>query len=57
MLNEKSLIFCKNGPPFRSHIATIIAVLKSTFTGNFCLNVPGTQCIIIWNLSNAKIRY
>ncbi|OBT49888.1 hypothetical protein VE04_10265 [Pseudogymnoascus sp. 24MN13] len=29
----------------------------STFKANFCLNVPGTQCINIWSMSNAKIRY
>jgi hypothetical protein len=33
------------------------ATTTSTFSVNFCLNVPGTQCIIIGSLTNAKIRY
>jgi len=47
-----SLSYCQNSSCTQGCLST-----TSTFTANFCLNVPGTQCIIIFNLANAKIRY
>jgi hypothetical protein len=31
--------------------------VTSSFATNFCFNAPGTHCIIIEDLNNAKIRY
>lgn len=47
-----SLQYCTN-----SSCTAGCQTTTSTFSANFCLNVPGTQCIIILSLSNAKIRY
>lgn len=36
---------------------TECTAISSTFSTNSCVNVPGTQCILISDLSDAKIRY